>query len=459
MDIPASLSVLGFRFSAAGPSTTPIVVLAVSVIGFHAGVDPSYGYVAKPILGIERSVVAFSVTATIEAPEQPWNMAQAAQDLASLFRNGCLGNASIALQGQILHCLNTAQQQVFSSSRIAEFLVKPRVTQYPPEFNDVAINGDGLFYVGDTYRYSGAWYLCTQAYNYASDNTLPSDPAFWTKVFEKDSDLFTKGIPLPTIGRTINPSSADREVQHVMGVQYADQRVSVKKSYSLAPVHQSPLGALRITHTDAEPGGTRDWYDDTTLPTDEITLNCSTPGDSYTPLGFFLQPSFAVDVVPGMWVYGTHITTGCRVAAVLPNGIIKLSASTTIYPLSAESISFAPNIPPMMYEVFRDPKNQSRLTIRCFPSAGLDTDSYIFVLWCPAARRITWDDVENGSSFDLAPLYVELYLMPLARLMALQSNYFPVEEIPVRSPAIEARYKEVLGILGIADFQPKAVVK
>jgi hypothetical protein len=109
---------------------------------------------------------------------------------------------------------------------------------------------------------------------------------------------------------------------------------------------------------------------------------------------------------------------------------------------------------PLLFEVFRG--EDARPKIRGWPFRSRTGTEFATVTYFEAAKPVTALDYSNGSDFDIAPQYVELYLMPLCRHAALSSRYMDPRAAP-QSKAIEDRYQEVLAFLGLADIQPTEV--
>lgn len=452
MNISASALAITFAITA---TAFPVAVTVDGIVG------PSVAFAVTARVAHKQNIyplglnIAFAADCTYQAPNNPASIATAAQDIISQWRQGCIDNPNDRVKQQLLYCLNTGLQQLYASSRIIEFVVNMRVTQYPPEYQPIKDAG-GKFYAGDTYRFQSAWYVVLTSYDttiVSGSPTTGDASTNWAKVFERDSDLFNKGIALPSLGRTINGVPEDRRLQHVARVQYADQRYYRKRSWILSAVHQTELGTLRILHNDAEVGGTGTWFEDSSLPGTEVS------GDAHNS-GTTVTMDDPITVVPGMYVEaaGGSVRPGTRVASVTSSTVLVLDNAPQSA-INGDSLTFTPNEPPLFFEVFRDASAGGRIMIRCFPSMGRDTDNYIFVEWCPAAQPITWDDVDAGTPFDIALPYIEMYLLPLVRHAALQSKYFPAEDVPVYGPGITARYQEVLKMLNLSDIQPPAAVQ
>ena len=109
---------------------------------------------------------------------------------------------------------------------------------------------------------------------------------------------------------------------------------------------------------------------------------------------------------------------------------------------------------PLLYEVFRGEDKHPK--IRGWPFRTRTGNEFATVTYFEAAAPVNPVDYTNAASFDIAPQYVELYLMPLCRHAALSSRYMDPRAAP-QSKAIEDRYQEVLAFLGLADIQPSEV--
>lgn len=109
---------------------------------------------------------------------------------------------------------------------------------------------------------------------------------------------------------------------------------------------------------------------------------------------------------------------------------------------------------PLLYEVFRGEDKHPK--IRGWPFRTRTGNEFATVTYFEAAAPVNPVDYTNAASFDIAPQYVELYLMPLCRHAALSSRYMDPRAAP-QNKAIEDRYQEVLGFLGLCDIQPSEV--
>ena len=163
-------------------------------------------------------------------------------------------------------------------------------------------------------------------------------------------------------------------------------------------------------------------------------------------------------VTRGRWVFSSssQIPPGTRVFKQRRNGDIELDTAITSAVIG-DTITFRPDAPPLYYECFRNVQNH--IFIRCFPSANGDVNSSVFVQYIPTARQITWADVVNSADFEVAPEYVELYLMPVIRHAALHSSFMLTDELEVRGKVINERYAQVTAFLSGADIQQPSVIK
>lgn len=143
----------------------------------------------------------------------------------------------------------------------------------------------------------------------------------------------------------------------------------------------------------------------------------------------------------------TKLASGTRV--IVQNGVTLTIDTACVDDFGPLSLTFRPPVHIA----------GGRMMLRCFTSLGLDLNSSVFVHWCPTPLKIEWGDVVNNRPFDVALPYLELYLFPIFRFLALQSGYFPPEDYATRAPRIVDRYNEVMGLLGLADFQQPALAK